>query len=124
MIVFVQKSCFHWGALWREPKSHLRATMPAGTQVQFWPAVVSRSSPHLFTPPHFLSKILHCPIQIKPKKPINKSLKKKFKSISPPIYGLHCPRGHRFKSGLMSFPCPLPTSSPPCFLSHNLHTLS
>src|SRR4029434_224276 len=56
---------------------HLRATMPAGTQVRFRPAVVSRSSPHLFTPPHFLSKILHCPIQIKAKKPINKSLKKK-----------------------------------------------
>src|SRR4029434_4168101 len=31
-----------------------------------------RSSPHLFTPPHFLSKILHCLIQIKAKKPINK----------------------------------------------------
>src|SRR4029434_821710 len=39
-----------------------------GDTVQFWPAVVSRSSPHLFTPPHFLSKILHCPIQIKAKK--------------------------------------------------------
>src|SRR4029434_555187 len=24
---------------------------------------------------------------------------------------LHCPRGHMFKSGLMSFPDPLPTSS-------------
>src|SRR4029434_10415079 len=31
---------------------------------------------------------------------------------------LICPRGHRFKSGLMSFPNPLPTSSPPCFLSY------
>src|SRR4029434_5346983 len=29
----------------------------------------------------------------------------------PPIYGLQCPRGHRFDSGLLSFPDPLPTSS-------------
>ena len=29
----------------------------------------------------------------------------------PPIYGLQCPQGHRFDSGLPSFPDPLPTSS-------------
>src|SRR4029434_1686025 len=71
--VTVCKQCKPRGALWREPIT--RATMPAGTQVRFRPAVISRSSPHFFTPPHFLSKILHCPIQIKAKKPINKSLK-------------------------------------------------
>src|SRR4029434_5271960 len=31
----------------------------------------------------------------------------------PPIYRLQCPRGHRFDSGLLSFPDPLPTSSLP-----------
>ena len=59
--------------------------MPAGTQVRFRPAVVSRSSPHLFTPPHFLSEILHCPIQIKAKNPINKSKKKTPSSLSQAI---------------------------------------
>ena len=53
---FVLKLIFT-GALWREPISpHLRATMLAGTQVRFRPDVVSQSSPHLFSPPHFLSK--------------------------------------------------------------------
>src|SRR4029434_557232 len=28
---------------------HLRASLPAGTQVQVWPDVVSQSSPHLFS---------------------------------------------------------------------------
>src|SRR4029434_9630713 len=69
-----------------------------------------RSGSHTFSViPHFERGVL-CKPHLSLIAPIKWQAK-------PPTYGLHCPRGHRFKSGLMSFPNPLPNSSPPRFLS-------
>ena len=62
------------GALWREPISPPFTGYNARGDTGSIPACCRFL--FLFTPPHFLSKILHCPIQIKAKKTMNESLKK------------------------------------------------